>query len=62
MNLKPHSHSAANPVVLKRLAKPRAVAPHAQQNGSLDAVFAILSKRYASGEPDVAARHNEHQP
>lgn len=25
-------------------------------------VYAILSERYNSGEHDVAARHNEHQP
>jgi predicted DNA-binding antitoxin AbrB/MazE fold protein len=29
---------------------------------SLDDVYAILSKRFNSGEHDVAARHNEHQP
>jgi predicted DNA-binding antitoxin AbrB/MazE fold protein len=29
---------------------------------SLDEVYAILSKRFDSGEHDVAARHNEHQP
>jgi hypothetical protein len=62
MNLKPHSNSAANQAVLKRPAKPRPVASHAQQNGSLEAVYAILSERYASGEHDVAARHHEHQP
>ena len=27
-----------------------------------DDVYAILGRRHASGEPDVAARHNEHQP
>ena len=32
------------------------------QNGHLDAIYAILSERYQSGEHDVAARHNEHQP
>ena len=26
---------------------------------SLDAIYAILSERYRSGEPDVAKRHNE---
>ncbi len=31
-------------------------------NGPLDAIYAVLSERYESGEPDVAARHNEHQP
>ncbi len=25
-------------------------------------VYAILGERFASGEPDVAARHDEHQP
>jgi hypothetical protein len=25
-------------------------------------VYAILGERFASGEHDVAARHNEHQP
>jgi predicted DNA-binding antitoxin AbrB/MazE fold protein len=29
---------------------------------TLDDVYAILSKRFDSGESDVAARHNEHQP
>jgi predicted DNA-binding antitoxin AbrB/MazE fold protein len=27
-----------------------------------DAIFAVLRKSYASGETDVAERHNEHQP
>ena len=27
-----------------------------------DDIYAILSERYLSGEHDVAARHNEHQP
>ena len=27
-----------------------------------DDVYAVLSERYASGRPDVAARHDEHQP
>ncbi len=29
---------------------------------SLDDVYATLSKRFNSGEHDVAARHDEHQP
>lgn len=32
------------------------------QQSSLDDVYAILGRRYASGEHDVAARHDEHQP
>ena len=29
---------------------------------SLDDVYEILNARFDSGESDVAARHNEHQP
>jgi hypothetical protein len=29
---------------------------------SLDDVYAILGRRHASGEPDLAERHDEHQP
>lgn len=29
---------------------------------SLDRVYAVLSERYDGGEPDVAARHDQHQP
>ena len=32
------------------------------QQPSLDDVYAILANRYHSGEHDVAARHDEHQP
>lgn len=39
----------------------RSVQPPAD-DASLDDVYAILSKRFDSGEHDVAARHNEHQP
>lgn len=28
----------------------------------LDRIYSILSERYETGENDVAARHNEHQP
>src|SRR5438094_10425409 len=41
--------------------EPRPVAASTAANGSLDAVYAILSERYESGEHDVAERHNEHQ-
>lgn len=27
-----------------------------------DAVYEILSRSYPTGEPDLAARHDEHQP
>ena len=29
---------------------------------SMDAVYAALGERYSSGESDVSARHDEHQP
>ena len=29
---------------------------------TLDDVYAILGRRHASGEHDLAARHDEHQP
>jgi hypothetical protein len=29
---------------------------------SLDDVYALLSERFDSGESNVAARHDEHQP
>jgi predicted DNA-binding antitoxin AbrB/MazE fold protein len=33
-----------------------------KQQPSLDDVYAILGRRYSSGEHDIAARHDEHQP
>ena len=42
--------------------EPRRVAQPEDHNGHLDGIYAILSERYESGEHDVAARHNEHQP
>lgn len=29
---------------------------------SLDVVYALLNQRFQSGQSDVAARHDEHQP
>ena len=42
--------------------EPRPVAHPAARTNHLDSIYAILGERYASGEHDVAARHNEHQP
>jgi predicted DNA-binding antitoxin AbrB/MazE fold protein len=33
-----------------------------RQQPSLDDVYEILGRRHSSGEHDVAARHDEHQP
>jgi predicted DNA-binding antitoxin AbrB/MazE fold protein len=32
------------------------------REGEWDAVYEILSRSYPTGEPDLAARHDEHQP
>ena len=42
--------------------EPRPVTRAEERNGQLDGIYTILSERYQSGEPDVAARHDEHQP
>ena len=36
--------------------------PAAEDDAKLDAVYEVLGERYRSGRPDLAARHNEHQP
>ena len=42
--------------------EPRPVEHAEEGDANLEAIYAILSKRYKSGEHDVAERHNEHQP
>jgi predicted DNA-binding antitoxin AbrB/MazE fold protein len=42
--------------------EPRPVGHGDDRNGRLDGIYAILGERYQSGESDVAARHNQHQP
>ncbi len=42
--------------------EPRAVAQAEDHDGRLDGIYAILGERYQSGQHDVAARHDEHQP
>ena len=41
--------------------EPRLVGPSDKQQ-TLDEVYEVLSERYSSGESDVAARQDEHQP
>jgi predicted DNA-binding antitoxin AbrB/MazE fold protein len=41
--------------------EPRPVRQDGGKDG-LDGIYAILGERYQSGQKDVAARHNEHQP
>jgi len=42
--------------------EPRPVASNADNGAALADVYAVLSERYESGDLDVAARHDEHQP
>jgi len=42
--------------------EPRPIVPQEDRTAPLDAIYAILGERYQSGEHDVAARHDEHQP
>ena len=39
----------------------RLIAP-ATEEKRLDAIYTLLEARFESGEADVAARHDEHQP
>jgi predicted DNA-binding antitoxin AbrB/MazE fold protein len=36
--------------------------PNPVEPPSLDELYSILGKRFPTGEHDIAARHNEHQP
>jgi hypothetical protein len=38
------------------------VAPAGDPANAMAGAYALLSQRFASGETDTAARHNEHQP
>ena len=42
--------------------EPRPVGDDTRSKPAITAVYEVLSERYQSGETDVAARHNEHQP
>ena len=42
--------------------EPRLVDPRPIADPSTAAVYKILSRSYETGETDVAARHDEHQP
>jgi predicted DNA-binding antitoxin AbrB/MazE fold protein len=41
--------------------EPRLVKP-CDGSDEMAEIYAVLAERYHSGEHDVAARHNEHQP
>ena len=33
-----------------------------QRRAAQDAIYEILSRRHKGGDPEISARHNEHQP
>ena len=38
------------------------VRPEPTDDAKLESIYQIMGESYASGETDVAERHNEHQP
>jgi len=42
--------------------EPKVVDPRAVQDKAMQEIYEILSLRFDTGDPTVAARHNEHQP
>jgi len=42
--------------------EPRLVNDTGDRQQGLDEVYGVLAERYTSGESDVSARHDEHQP
>jgi len=52
------------PVDLPEKSEVEVILPASKPEGdaNLDSIYKILGESYASGETDVAERHNEHQP
>jgi predicted DNA-binding antitoxin AbrB/MazE fold protein len=52
------------PVALPENSRVRVIPAEVQGElkQDLDKIYEIMSKRYDTGIPDLAARHNEHQP
>ena len=42
--------------------EPRVIRNQPARAGAMEEIYKILSERYETGESDIAARHNEHQP
>jgi predicted DNA-binding antitoxin AbrB/MazE fold protein len=42
--------------------EPKVVGEEAPPTGNMEGIYEVMSRRFNSGERDVAARHNEHQP
>ena len=42
--------------------EPKVVGVKKPKPGSMDAIYEVMSRRFNTGETDVAERHNEQQP
>ena len=42
--------------------EPKIIGEPKPKAGSMQGIIEVMSHRYETGEPDIAARHNEHQP
>jgi predicted DNA-binding antitoxin AbrB/MazE fold protein len=42
--------------------EPKVIGEKKPKPGDMDDIYEIMSLRFNSGERDIAARHNEHQP
>ncbi len=42
--------------------EPKIVGEKAPLTGSMEGIYEVMSRRFNTGERDIAARHNEHQP
>ena len=42
--------------------EPKVVGEKAPPTGSMEGIYEVMSRRFNTGERDIAARHNEHQP
>ncbi|MSU58736.1 MAG: DUF104 domain-containing protein [Pedosphaera sp.] len=42
--------------------EPKVVGEKMPPTGSMDEIYEVMSRRFNSGERDIAACHNEHQP
>jgi predicted DNA-binding antitoxin AbrB/MazE fold protein len=52
----------AEVVIEPRRIEPELSSPSEPGDDRLDAIYEILSRSHATGETDLAARHNEHPP
>ena len=42
--------------------EPKVIGQIEPKPGNMDGIYEVMSHRFNTGETDIAARHNEHQP